>query len=345
MGQAWNATRLDSGGESAGPGRLLPQSRVDRDLRMTKILRENQGVIPLARLWQLGFSKKEVRGLVSHGDLRRIYRGVYADGRNRPTDDAHLKAALMAVGEGAWLAGKSAAAVWGLRHVSLATIELGICASSTPRHEGLRVIRSAKPLHRSELASRRGLQVSSVPRMLIELAASSTAEELEALIDESIRRSVLDLLDLEATIRRHTRRPGIQRLKTAVADYRPKPRRKSGLERSFDRWLLQHPEIEEPQRNVHLGNWELDCYWPDRGLVLELDGRPYHVVARDIERDRRKDAWLQLHGLRILRVTDNRWTVDRGGVHSDLMALLALGIRDSGGENRPGGDGFLPQSR
>ena len=39
---------------------------------------------------------------------------------------------------------------------------------------------------------------------------------------------------------------------------------------------------------------------------------------------RLKDAWLQREGLRILRVTGKRWDQDRAGVHSDLMALLAL---------------------
>ena len=165
------------------------------------------------------------------------------------------------------------------------------------------------------------------------------------MIEAAIRRGLLNLTELEATLRKHQREPGIGKLKRALADYRPMPKRKSGLEQSFDRWLLSHPEIPEPERNVKFaGRWELDCYWPKHGLVLELDGRPYHVVVRDIERDRRKDAWLQRHGLRVLRVTDLRWKVDRSGVHSDLMALLALGTRDSGGESRPS-DGFLPQRR
>ena len=110
----------------------------------------------------------------------------------------------------------------------------------------------------------------------------------------------------------------------ACQDYLPQHRRKSGLERSFDRWLSGHPEIPQPQRNVFLGPWEIDCYWPEQRLALELDGRRYHIVVKEIERDRRKDAWLQIHGIHILRVTDSRWRHDKRGVHGDLMAMLAL---------------------
>jgi hypothetical protein len=312
---------------------------------MTRVLRENGGVISVRSLRAIGFTADEVAGFVSHGDLKRLHRGVYADGRNRLTDDGHLRAALIAVEGEAWLAGSTAAAVWGLQAISLARIEICVVASSTPRHRGLLVRRVSASPQRSEIKVRRGLRLSSVERLLLEVARDAGRNELEALIDAAVRRGLLNFTELETTLGRHHREPGSGRLKRALTGYRPMPRRKSGLEESFDRWLRSHPEIPEPERNVKFGGrWELDCYWREQRLALELDGRPYHIVVRDIERDRRKDAWLQRHGLRVLRVTDLRWRIDRSGVHSDLMALLALGMRDLGGESGPG-SGFLPQSR
>ncbi len=108
------------------------------------MLRRDKGVITLRGLRELGFSEREVEGLVRHGDLRRLYRGVYADGRNQLTDRAHLGAALLAMGDGAWLAGRTAAAVWGLDAISLARIEIGVAATSTPTHTGLRVTREQR---------------------------------------------------------------------------------------------------------------------------------------------------------------------------------------------------------
>lgn len=77
---------------------------------MTQALRGNDGIITLDGLRAIGFTAEEVTGFVSHGDLRRLHRGVYAAGRHRLTDDAHLEAALLAVGRHAWLAGRTAAA-------------------------------------------------------------------------------------------------------------------------------------------------------------------------------------------------------------------------------------------
>jgi very-short-patch-repair endonuclease len=88
--------------------------------------------------------------------------------------------------------------------------------------------------------------------------------------------------------------------------------------------LSQHPDIPPPRRNVHLGGWELDRFWPDHNLVVELDGRPYHIAASDMERDRLKDISLQRLGLTPLRFTDFRVEHDQRGVLRDLRHFLSL---------------------
>ena len=71
----------DSGGLTRPTSELLPQSRVERDLNLTKALKGNRGVIGTTQLHQLGFDDDAIAGLVGHGELRRLHRGVYADGR------------------------------------------------------------------------------------------------------------------------------------------------------------------------------------------------------------------------------------------------------------------------
>jgi hypothetical protein len=299
--------------------------RVDRDVAMTRAMRTNQGVISIAQLHRLGFSRHDLEGLVAHGDLRRLHRGVYADGRAALRDDAYFNAALLAVGSGAWLAGDTAAMAMGFTPVSLTDIEVAVVASSTPKHAGLLIRRMVHLPHPSEIRTLRGLRVSSVPRLLIEVAAGdATVEYLHQLLEAAVRRSLLNVGELAATLDRNAGRRGVRRVKAACAAYLPSPGRKSPLEQKFDRWLVTHPEIPQPQRNVRLGPWEIDCYWPTERLALELDGRAYHIAAADFERDRLKDAWLQRNAIRILRVTHRRWRADRSGVHRDLATMLEL---------------------
>jgi hypothetical protein len=298
---------------------------------MTWSLRQNHGLITRSQMVKLGFAHAEIVGFVEHGDLRRLHRGVYADGRAPLTDHALLKAALLAfAGRDVWLSGQAASMGWHLERVSVPHLEVTVVARATPRQRQGLLVRSARAApHPSEVRTRNGLRVSSIPRLLIERAATgadtdSDIEQLHRLIEQAVRRNLLDIPDLAATLERNLRHAGTLAVKRTCEEYLPHTDRKSGLERAFDRWLLKHPEIPPPQRNIRLGPWEIDCYWPDHSLALELDGRPYHTVVEDIERDHRKNTWLQANGNRFLRVTDTRFKRDKTGVHRDLTMMLAL---------------------
>src|SRR5262249_53251161 len=155
-------------------------------------------------------------------------------------------------------------------------------------------------------------RVSSVPRVLIELSTSETLSELDRLITQAVRKRLLDLPKLEAAIARHARRPGVANFKRALRDYRPRKDSKSDLEDTFA-GLIAVPDIPPPVRNVIIDGWEVDFYWPHARLAVELDGRPYHIAVRDIEKDKFKDGKLLLKSIRTLRITDLRMSLDPAG--------------------------------
>jgi very-short-patch-repair endonuclease len=99
---------------------------------------------------------------------------------------------------------------------------------------------------------------------------------------------------------------------------------KSELELAFDRMLAEHLDIPAPRRNIHIDVWELDRFWPQHKLAVELDGRPYHIAVADMERDRLKDTALQRLGLTPLRFTDFRVEHDPRGILRDLRHFLNL---------------------
>lgn len=277
------------------------------------------------QLRELGLSDKQIARRERNGELHALYVDVWAVGHNNVTPKGHFIAALLACGPASFLSHRTAAALHGLRPVNVHAIEVTVVGRRASVRNGLEVHRTAKPPHPKEIRAIGHLRYSSVPRMLVELASRETPEELDRLITEAAHRHKLNLDAIEDALARHARRPGLGRLKDAVRAYRPRPKRKSNLERAFDTWLMDHPEIPEPQRNVYIDNWEIDCWWPDQRVALELDGRDYHIAVAEMERDRLKDTKLQIKGIKPMRVTGDRWDGDRTGVHSDLMALLGLG--------------------
>jgi hypothetical protein len=273
----------------------------------------------------MGITDKQIARRERNGDLHEIYEDVWAVGHRNVTPLGHLIAALLSCGERAFLSHRSAAGLHGLRAINVKAIEVTIVATSTPLRRALVVHRTDRQPAAEEIRTRGLLRFSSVPRMLIELAPREDDRELERLITQAVRKRLLDPDAVERALQRHQRRPGVGRLRQALGRYRPRPDRRSELERAFDAWLPRHPEIPEPLRNVHIDGWEIDCWWPEQQVALELDGRPYHVAVTDMERDRIKDTKLQRIGIKPMRVTDARFNHDRPGVLDDLRALLQLG--------------------
>jgi very-short-patch-repair endonuclease len=287
---------------------------------MARLATKQFGVISLAQLLAIGFSVKEIRTRVKRGLLHPIHRDVFAVGHERIVAHARLVAALLTCGPSSFLSHRTAAAVWGLRELTTRRIDVTRPGAKALEREGLTLHRARREPDREDLANRNGLRVSSMPRMLIEQAQRESRSELDRLITEAVRKRILDLPATEAALERHARRPGVANLKHALRHYRRRADRKSDLERAFDR-LLAGTDIPQPQRNVNVDGWEIDCYWPAVRLAVELDGRPYHVAVRDLERDRLKDAKLLRNGIKTLRVTDMRFRLDPAGVLADVRGL------------------------
>jgi hypothetical protein len=219
-------------------------------------------------------------------------------------------AAFLAGGPESFLCHRTSAGALGVRGIYTKGIELTIHSTGGIRtRAGLIIHRTATAPDRADITTRNGIRISSLPRMLIEVAPTATKKELDDYITIAARKNILDVRAVEQALVRHARRPGVAKVKEAFAAYRPRPDRKSGLEREFDEELENHPDIPRPQRNVILlGRWEADCYWPEHRLVVELDGRPYHIAIREIEKDKYRDGQLLVvANIRTLRITDTRW--------------------------------------
>ncbi len=60
--------------------------------------------------------------------------------------------------------------------------------------------------------------------------------------------------------------------------------------------LVRQARLPAPRVNSRVAGYEVDFFWPEQRLVVEIDGYRYHSTRRAFEHDRRKEADLQRPG-------------------------------------------------
>jgi very-short-patch-repair endonuclease len=83
--------------------------------------------------------------------------------------------------------------------------------------------------------------------------------------------------------------------------------------------LCRRHGLPLPQFNVNLHGYEVDAYWPEAKLVLEVDGVRTHHTRHAFHADRRRDRALAAHGIQTLRVT---WPDLDGSLADQVRAIL-----------------------
>jgi very-short-patch-repair endonuclease len=289
------------------------------DRLIAGLAQRQHGVVAVWQLLDLGLSRSAIQYRTSIGRLHRIHAGVYAVGHRKLTPLGHRMAAVLAYGPDAVLSHWSAAAQWGFgqsRWKTDVTTPTSRCSRKTIRAH------TAK-LHAEDLDIRGGIPVTSVARTIADLAARSSEDQLSRLIEDADRKELLDGAALERAMARRPRAAGTARLRKVLAAYGGTADTRSKLERDF-RKLIARAGLPEPQFNVLVAGLTVDVYGPQWKLVVELDGEPYHNTPRQFETDRIRDATLQKHDLRVLRVTGDRLDNESNAVLNDVLALRRL---------------------
>ena len=75
--------------------------------------------------------------------------------------------------------------------------------------------------------------------------------------------------------------------------------------------------------NTLVEGFEVDAYWPNHHLIVELDGYETHQTRKAFEPDRERDAVLLLAGYPVVRITWRQLTREPEKVVSRLRRLLA----------------------
>jgi very-short-patch-repair endonuclease len=168
---------------------------------------------------------------------------------------------------------------------------------------------------------REQVPVTTPSRTLIDLADQLTRRELERAIDEAhfLRLDLTSLRPLPG-------RRGAGVLNAVLNGHAPgTTRTKSDFEELVLALCRDH-DLPQPLVNQHVEAFEVDFVWPDAHLIVEADGWRSHGRRSSFERDRLRDAALQVAGWRVVRVTWKRLLREPAAVASQLSALIA-GVR------------------
>jgi very-short-patch-repair endonuclease len=304
-----------------GRGDLKPDKRPD--VLVARRAADQWGVLSLDELFACGLSRTEVRGRVRNGRLHLLHRGVYAVGHANVSLEGRFLAAVKACGPGAPLSHHSAAALWGFMQWEERYPEVTVVGTAPRAHPGLRIHRTTT-LDRDDATRHRGIPVTSPARTLLDLAATLDHRPLRAATRRAQSLCRVNVRQLAAILARHRQRPGSARLARIIATG-PAPTRSELEDVVLDvilRGALVHPDVNVPYY-VEGRRTVPDFRWPEHRLVVEADGAAWHDNQLAREDDAERQALLEAHGERVLRVTWDQAIVRPGQTLSRIRAAGA----------------------
>lgn len=231
---------------------------------------------------------------------------------------------MLACGENAVLSHRSAAALWKIRPPVSGSIQ--VTAHSKTRERGA-LIQHSSDLPADEVTIEDGIPVTTVPRTIFDLAATSSIEVVEYAFAESEYLRHYDALSLQDLVDRYPGRRGVGKVRACLDSRRerPKGRVRSPLEERFVPFLRRH-RLPLPRLNawIEVGEkrYQVDCLWQPQRQIVELDGWEGHGTRHAFREDRARDRRLRVVGYSVTRLTWSQLDDEPTQLAADLRGLL-----------------------
>lgn len=255
------------------------------------------GVISIAQLHEAGLSDAAVMRRTRAGRLHKLHRGVYAVGHVAPSTERRWMAAVLALGGGAILSHRSAAALWELLPSQDGPVDVSLPSrNGRRRRPGIRIHRPLS-LESTEMTHRHRIPVTSPARTLADLRTTVTARELRRAIRQA------DVLGLP------------------TGSSIPSDRTRSELELKFLKLCRRHG-LPKPSVNLRVGGLIVDFCWVEQRLIVETDGYRYHRGRAAFEDDRARDLELRTLDFEVIRLSYRQVVNDSSQVAAVLQAAL-----------------------
>jgi very-short-patch-repair endonuclease len=281
-----------------------------------RIAARKKGLITTTQLIATGMSSATITRRAKAGRLHRKHHGVYAVGRADLPIEGEFLAAALAIGEDAVVSHFGAAWLWGF-WTTLPQPPFDVTVPRRVRSRAAIRVHRVQTLARADRTWWRGVPVTTAARTLNDLATVLRS-------DAAMKRAAHEAQSLGRVTHAQIEAVANPRLAKLIARG-PRPTR-SALEDAVDDLLTRHG-LRPPQTNVMIAGHDVDFLYPEHGVAIEADGARFHDTPLRQAQDRRKQAVLEAHGLRVLRL---RWEDTLPERESETIARVEKALAGNG---------------
>lgn len=287
------------------------------------------GVFSRLQALAQGFDDDAIARRIRSGEWVREAPGVYGVRWFPDLPDRRLWVAYLAVGPTAVVSHECAAARRGFGSVPQDRLVLTSGRGSHHRVAGATVhqLLDVLPHH---IVIEDGFRITTIPRTIVDCAATVSAVRLERMVEHGIRRKLVTTKEIRDVVGDVARRgkPGMAKLGRALSKFGP------GTvvgDTVLEKLLLvavlgagnPMPVPQFPHPGRHPGKGRVDFAYPDLKVILEADGRPWHERIADVARDRQRDNEAARAGWVTLRFMYEELEGDPADVGAAVAETLA----------------------
>jgi very-short-patch-repair endonuclease len=269
---------------------------------------KQHGLVTRDQAREAGLTNHQIDGRLRSGRWTAPRRGLVQVMGAPLTEDQAVMAVCLLAGPSAVASHLTAARLWRLRLPDPEQMEVTTPPGRRVRAEGVRQHRTPF-LARAEVHRLRGIPVTTVARSLVDCSGRVRADELGRIVDDALRRKLLQLPELVRCHRRAAAGPGRSTAAMAkvLADRAPGyDPGGSDRERQVARLLVAAglpPPVPQHRVVVAGRTFFLDHAYPDERIAVEFDGWAAHGTFEAFHGDRERARLLVAAGWRLVVVT------------------------------------------
>jgi very-short-patch-repair endonuclease/predicted transcriptional regulator of viral defense system len=300
---------------------LTGVSRLSADMQVAQRARRQHGVLKHAHLVEAGLRRGTIAHRAKTGRLRRLHHGVYALGAGPLPPLAPVIAAVYAYGHRTYASYTSATRIWDFGPQPGGVVHVTVVGRDARSRPGIRV-HAVKHLDKRDVLIRHNVPVTAPARTIVDIAADLPPHRLRRAMDEAITKRLTTEAQIKDALERAPTKKGTAALR-AILNAAVEPAITRSEAEEIFLGIVEAGGLPRPKVNAMVHGYEVDFYWPDHEVVVEIDGYRYHGHRSAFERDHARIADLATKGIQLIPFTWRQITETRDVALAQTAAALA----------------------